>query len=322
MAAATTAAAASHAAGIGRPGGTDARHRSWPDGSSSSPDMTGSWCREPVRPGERRRPRMVAHGRERRDAGPVVLLVLGGSDCEALRDGVLGQPANTLSSLAYVAAAAYVLRRGGPPGPALALALVGIGSVLYHGPMPPGAGAWCTTLRCSAVPVAALAVAWWRRSFPAPPALAVVALALGAVANVLAAPAPRCAGRTACCRAMRCGTCSPPWAWRRGWRAGRIRQAAASERTPPSRRTRAPDRPVAPRHRSAGVAGAVAEGVLDAGQRPGERRGGVGRSPLLGPPGPQACGLGGARGVGGDQLVQPGEVPRGPASARVCASWR
>ncbi len=126
----------------------------------------------------------VAHGRARRDAGPVVLLALGGSDCEALRDGVLGQPANTLSSLAYVAAAAYVLRRGGPPGPAAALALVGVGSVLYHGPMPPGAELVHDTALV-AVPVAALGVAWWRRSFPRPPALAIVALALGAVANVL-----------------------------------------------------------------------------------------------------------------------------------------
>ena len=68
------------------------------------------------------------------------LLALGGSDCEALHDGLLGQPANSMSSLAYVVVAAYVLHRGAPPAPALALALVGVGSVLYHGPMPPGAG--------------------------------------------------------------------------------------------------------------------------------------------------------------------------------------
>ena len=68
------------------------------------------------------------------------LLALGGSDCEALHRGVLGQPVNGVSSLAYVVAAGYVLHRGGPPAPALALALVGVGSVLYHGPMPPGAG--------------------------------------------------------------------------------------------------------------------------------------------------------------------------------------
>jgi len=122
----------------------------------------------------------------------VVLLALGGSDCEALGDGVLGQPVNTLSSLAYVAAGAYVLRRGGPPGPALALALVGVGSVLYHGPMPPGAEL-VHDAALVAVPVAALAVVWRRRSFPRPPAVAVVALALGAVVNVLSRTgAPLC----------------------------------------------------------------------------------------------------------------------------------
>jgi hypothetical protein len=114
----------------------------------------------------------------------VVLLALGGSDCEALRDGVLGQPVNTVSSLAYLAAGAYVLWRGGPPGPGWALALVGVGSVLYHGPMPSGAEL-VHDASLVAVPAAALAVAWRRRSFPRLPAAAVVALVAGAVANVL-----------------------------------------------------------------------------------------------------------------------------------------
>ena len=71
----------------------------------------------------------------------MVLLALGGADCEALRDGWLGQPVNAVSSLAYVLAGAYVLRRGGPVAPAVALAAVGVGSGLYHGPMPAGAEA-------------------------------------------------------------------------------------------------------------------------------------------------------------------------------------
>ena len=121
-----------------------------------------------------------------------MLLALGGSDCEALRDGVLGQPANTVSSLAYLAAAAYVLRKGGPPGPAVALALVGVGSVLYNGPMPPVAE-MVHDASLLAIPVAALAVAWRRRSFPRPPTAAVVALAVAAVANVLSRTgAPLC----------------------------------------------------------------------------------------------------------------------------------
>jgi hypothetical protein len=44
-----------------------------------------------------------------------------------------------VSSLSYVAAAIYVGGRGWRLPPAIALAAVGAGSVLYHGPMPPGA---------------------------------------------------------------------------------------------------------------------------------------------------------------------------------------
>jgi hypothetical protein len=44
---------------------------------------------------------------------PMGLLAFGGSDCEALHEGWLGQPVNTVSSLAYVVAGAYVLRTGG-----------------------------------------------------------------------------------------------------------------------------------------------------------------------------------------------------------------
>jgi hypothetical protein len=112
------------------------------------------------------------------------LLALGGSDCEALHDGLIGQPANSMSSLAYVAVAAYVLRRGAPPAPALALALVGVGSVLYHGPMPPGAEV-VHDASLVALPAAALAVAWRRRAFPRPPTAAVAAIAAGAVVNLL-----------------------------------------------------------------------------------------------------------------------------------------
>jgi hypothetical protein len=74
---------------------------------------------------------------------------LGGSDCERLRDGWLVQPVNAVTSLAYVAAGAAVLagtprgvgRQGRAEVAALAatLALVGLGSVAFHGPQPPGA---------------------------------------------------------------------------------------------------------------------------------------------------------------------------------------
>lgn len=114
----------------------------------------------------------------------MALLALGSSDCEALHDGLLAQPANSMSSLAYVAAAAYVLRRGAPPAPAVALALVGVGSVLYHGPMPPGAEA-VHDASLVALAATALAVAWRRRSFPRPPTAALALLAAGAIVNLL-----------------------------------------------------------------------------------------------------------------------------------------
>lgn len=62
------------------------------------------------------------------------------SDCERIRPGLVGQPANTISSLAFVAAALLIARRaraaGSPAwaGVAASAAVEGIGSVAYHGP--------------------------------------------------------------------------------------------------------------------------------------------------------------------------------------------
>lgn len=75
---------------------------------------------------------------------------MGCSDCERIRDGWLAQPVNALTSLAFVAAGGVVLARTWKPardrhGEVLAygamLALVGAGSVAFHGPQPPGARA-------------------------------------------------------------------------------------------------------------------------------------------------------------------------------------
>ena len=111
------------------------------------------------------------------------VVALGASDCEALRDGWLGQPVNTLSSVAYVVAGAYVLRRGGPRLPALALAAVGVGSVLYHGPMTPGAG---LAHDGSIVALAAtVPLAWRSRSLRWPPVPAVIAGGAAIVVNLL-----------------------------------------------------------------------------------------------------------------------------------------
>jgi hypothetical protein len=70
---------------------------------------------------------------------------VGGSDCEHIGQGLLAQPANTLSSLAYVLAGLLILGRtlAGRPGARMAPAVyavtvigVGIGSAAFHGPMP------------------------------------------------------------------------------------------------------------------------------------------------------------------------------------------
>ncbi len=75
---------------------------------------------------------------------------IGSSDCERIRDGRLAQPVNALTSLAFVAAAGVVLartrgrdrdRRGEVLAYGTILALVGFGSVAFHGPQPPGARA-------------------------------------------------------------------------------------------------------------------------------------------------------------------------------------
>lgn len=111
------------------------------------------------------------------------LLALGTSDCEALRDGWLGQPINTLSSAAYIVAGVYVLWRGGPRSPALALAAVGVGSILYHGPMSPGAEL------AHDASVAGLAVtafvAWRHRSLRWPRTAALLVGGAAIVVNVL-----------------------------------------------------------------------------------------------------------------------------------------
>lgn len=71
----------------------------------------------------------------------------GASDCELLRDGLLAQPANAISSLAFVvvgiAIAVLAARGHGDRKPSVVLAgclvITGLGSVAYHGPQPAGA---------------------------------------------------------------------------------------------------------------------------------------------------------------------------------------
>jgi hypothetical protein len=76
-------------------------------------------------------------------------VALGAGDCERLHDGLVAQPVNTASALAFVAVGAWLAGRGlraagGPARPAtvafgVAVAAAGIGSVDYHGPGSPAA---------------------------------------------------------------------------------------------------------------------------------------------------------------------------------------
>ena len=98
-----------------------------------------------------------------------------------------------VSSLAYVAAAAYVLRRGGPPGPGAGAGPGGRRQRALPRADAPGCGAGARRRAGRGARGGARRSPWRRRSFPRPPALAVVALGLGAVANVLSRTgAPLC----------------------------------------------------------------------------------------------------------------------------------
>ena len=80
-------------------------------------------------------------------------MALGAGDCERLHDGLVAQPVNTASALAYVAVGAWLAGRGLRAGPGalrdpgrrrtvafgLAVAAAGVGSVDYHGPGSPAA---------------------------------------------------------------------------------------------------------------------------------------------------------------------------------------
>lgn len=76
-------------------------------------------------------------GLERRNE---VIPHVAASDCERIRPGLIGQPANTVSSLAFVVAAVPIARRARATrslawaGVAASAALEGLGSVAYHGP--------------------------------------------------------------------------------------------------------------------------------------------------------------------------------------------
>jgi hypothetical protein len=65
-------------------------------------------------------------------------VALGAGDCERLHDGLIAQPVNTASALAYVVVGAWLAGRR-RVGFGLAVAAAGVGSVDYHGPGSPAA---------------------------------------------------------------------------------------------------------------------------------------------------------------------------------------
>lgn len=68
--------------------------------------------------------------------GPYFSPVGALKDCEEVVGGVLGQPVNSITSLAFVVAGMIVWARGGGRVVAVSLAATGVGSWLFHGPMP------------------------------------------------------------------------------------------------------------------------------------------------------------------------------------------
>lgn len=115
-------------------------------------------------------------------------------DCEAVVDAFLGQPVNSLTSLAFVAGGVVILWRSGPKWVGIASVATGVGSFLFHGPMTPRSE-WVHdfTLAWLILVVAGVGKSWerWTR-LPGLAALAVataipgladpVAVALAAVA--------------------------------------------------------------------------------------------------------------------------------------------
>jgi hypothetical protein len=109
------------------------------------------------------------------------------ADCEAIGAGFLGQPINALTTLAFVVAGTIVIvRRRDMQWIGVGLIATGLGSLLFHGPMPTG-NEWAhdVTLVWLVTMVAGWATRW--EKFSRLPALAVIGV-LFAVFPVVADP--------------------------------------------------------------------------------------------------------------------------------------
>jgi hypothetical protein len=117
-------------------------------------------------------------------------------DCEAIGDSFLGQPINSITTLAFLIAAGIVWHTG-RRWVALALAGTGVGSFLFHGPMPSYAQMShdITLWLLVAVVVASIVIEFrstgqWRHLVGPLALLAIVAIVgrLGATGNPLCDP--------------------------------------------------------------------------------------------------------------------------------------
>lgn len=84
-------------------------------------------------------------------------------DCEAVVHAFLGQPVNSLTTLAFVAGGVLIMTRSGMTWVGIALIATGVGSFLFHGPMP-AYGEWVhdMTLAWLLLVVAAHGRSWER----------------------------------------------------------------------------------------------------------------------------------------------------------------
>lgn len=110
------------------------------------------------------------------------------ADCELIGPGILGQPVNTITTLALVVAGGTLLTRPRLRWVGIGLIATGVGSFLFHGPMP-AASEWAhdVSLAWLILLVAGLGRSWesWTR-IPGLTALAILFAVFPGVADPVA----------------------------------------------------------------------------------------------------------------------------------------
>ena len=107
-------------------------------------------------------------------------------DCEAIAQGFLGQPVNAVTTLGFfISGLVVIARRPDRLQVGIALIATGVGSLLFHGPMPPGAQ-WAhdVSLAWLLVVVAATGSRWERlASWPSLVGLSLLIALVPAIAD-------------------------------------------------------------------------------------------------------------------------------------------